>query len=116
MYAIMEYVYPRYAYFKIQPTNLYKVKKVTGLLFSFVHRVRFCHPIMLSDERICQYNYNESVHRKEQLATIINMIGPTVGKKLTLLTFAFAKRRVQCNIAHRFGTEIFTGNASLMIR
>ena len=32
---------------------------------------------------------------------------------LTLFTFTFAKRRVQCNIAHRFDTKIFTGNASL---
>ena len=34
----------------------------------------------------------------------------------TLCTFTFAQRLVQYNIAHRLGTEIFTGNASIFDR
>ena len=54
--------------------SIYKVKKVTWLLRSFVcpllSLVRFRHSITL-----CRYNhsqYNESVHRNEQIATGIN--------------------------------------------
>ena len=32
------------------------------------------------------------------------------------VTFMFAKRRVPNNIAHRYGTEIFTSNASIFAR
>ena len=48
------------------------------------------HPITLS--RKMYYQYNESVHRKEQHATIINTISY---KMLVLFTFTFARRRIR---------------------
>ena len=56
-------------------SSIYKVKKVTWLVsyFDFCSSfslVRFRHPIT----QLCIVHIFESVHRKEQLATRINMI------------------------------------------
>ena len=62
--------------------------------------LRFGHPIMLCKLTHCKY-CNESLHRKKQLASIINNDRADRNKMLTLSTFIFAKRWIRCNIAHR---------------
>ena len=63
--------------------------------------IRFRQSITLW--RKTHWRYNESVHRKEQLATIIN----TITILFDFIHVYFPKRRIQCNIAHGLGTEIY---------
>ena len=57
------------------------------------------------------YQYNESVHRKEQHASRMNT-DDTVNM-FTLFTFTFAKRWFQCNIAHRTQIRKFRTHTAL---
>ena len=80
---------------------IYIAKKVTWLLSYFGFRfLSFAFFSSFSSPNYAMHcRYNESEHRKEQLATRINTIPQQIW---TLFTFSFAKRRIQCNIRLRF--------------
>ena len=53
---------------------------------------------------VLRFGHVKIILRKEQLASLINMIPPTC---LTLFMFSFAKRGIHCNIAHRSDSVYF---------
>ena len=69
-------------------------------VFLWATFVRFCHPTMLLCYAVKHIvSIILSIHRKEQRAARINTI-ITYLKMLTLFTFTFAKRQIQCNTTH----------------